>query len=52
MAHFCRSMFLVLASLLFTASLALPVEAQMGGFGRMWISYFQDNFVRPQAGMS
>lgn len=28
-------MFLVLASLLFAASLVLPVEAQMGGFGRM-----------------
>lgn len=35
MAHFSRFKFLVLISLLLSASLALPVEAQMGGFGRM-----------------
>lgn len=34
MAHFSRSKFWVFVSLLLTASLTLPAEAQMGGFGR------------------
>ncbi len=34
MAHFSQSKFWVFVSLLLTASLTLPAEAQMGGFGR------------------